>query len=123
MDVNEPNDGSTFEELGVIEPLTRAVRDVGYETPTSIQRKTIPVLLGGRDVIGQAPTGTGKTAAFALPILQKLDPDAPRGAGPGAYPHARVGNPSSRGRAHLCPLAGLRARAARLWWAADPETA
>ncbi len=75
MEAYEPNDGSTFEELGVIEPLTRAVRDVGYETPTSIQRKTIPVLIGGRDVIGQAPTGTGKTAAFALPILQKLDPN------------------------------------------------
>ena len=75
MEAYEPNDGSTFEELGVIEPLTRAVRDVGYETPTSIQRKTIPVLLGGRDVIGQAQTGTGKTAAFALPILQKLDPN------------------------------------------------
>ena len=75
MEAYEPNDGSTFEELGVIEPLTRAVRDLGYETPTSIQRKTIPVLISGRDVIGQAPTGTGKTAAFALPILQKLDPN------------------------------------------------
>jgi ATP-dependent RNA helicase DeaD len=69
-----PIDGGTFEELGVSEPLTRAVREVGYETPTSIQRRTIPLLLAGRDLIGQAPTGTGKTAAFALPILQKLDP-------------------------------------------------
>ena len=76
MAIDEPNNSSTFEELGVIEPLTRAVRDVGYETPTSIQRKTIPVLLAGRDVIGQAQTGTGKTAAFALPILQNLDPNA-----------------------------------------------
>jgi ATP-dependent RNA helicase DeaD len=76
MAIDEPNNSSTLEELGVIESLTRAVRDVGYETPTSIQRKTIPVLLAGRDVIGQAPTGTGKTAAFALPILQKLNPNA-----------------------------------------------
>jgi ATP-dependent RNA helicase DeaD len=76
MEIDEPNDSMAFEELGVIEPLARAVRDLGYETPTSIQRKTIPVLLGGRDVIGQAPTGTGKTAAFALPILQKLNPNA-----------------------------------------------
>jgi ATP-dependent RNA helicase DeaD len=67
-------DGDTFEELGLSEPLLLAVRELGYETPTSIQRKTIPVLLRGRDVIGQAPTGTGKTAAFALPILQGLDP-------------------------------------------------
>jgi ATP-dependent RNA helicase DeaD len=63
----------SFEELGIIDALTRAVKDVGYETPTPIQIKTIPILLSGRDVIGQAPTGTGKTAAFALPILQKLD--------------------------------------------------
>ena len=62
-----------FEELGIIEPLTRALKDVGYETPTPIQIRTIPVLISGRDVIGQAPTGTGKTAAFALPILQHLD--------------------------------------------------
>jgi ATP-dependent RNA helicase DeaD len=75
MASTEPVDTTTFEDLGVIEPLTRALRDVGYEMPTSIQRKTIPVLLAGRDVIGQAPTGTGKTAAFALPILQQLDPN------------------------------------------------
>ena len=49
MDIDDANDdGGAFEELGVSEPLTRAVRDVGYETPTSIQRKTIPVLLGAR---------------------------------------------------------------------------
>lgn len=63
----------TFEELGISEPVIRALRDVGYETPTPIQIKTIPILLSGQDVIGQAPTGTGKTAAFALPILQHLD--------------------------------------------------
>ncbi|MCC6457489.1 MAG: DEAD/DEAH box helicase [Caldilineaceae bacterium] len=63
----------SFDELGIIEPLIRAVKDVGYEMPTPIQIKTIPLLLAGRDVIGQAPTGTGKTAAFALPILQQLD--------------------------------------------------
>jgi ATP-dependent RNA helicase DeaD len=74
MGVNEPDNDGTFEELGVSEPLVRALHDVGYETPTAIQRRTIPVLLSGRDVIGQAPTGTGKTAAFSLPILQKLDP-------------------------------------------------
>jgi ATP-dependent RNA helicase DeaD len=51
----------------------KAIRDVGYEAPSPIQRKTIPLLLSGRDVVGQAQTGTGKTAAFALPILEKLD--------------------------------------------------
>lgn len=72
MPTDEMN-APSFEALGIIEPLTHAVKDVGYETPTPIQIKTIPTLLSGRDVIGQAPTGTGKTAAFALPILQKLD--------------------------------------------------
>src|SRR6186997_13857 len=50
-----------------------ALAAVGYETPTAIQERTIPVLLAGRDLIGQAQTGTGKTAAFALPILEKID--------------------------------------------------
>jgi ATP-dependent RNA helicase DeaD len=63
----------TFLELGLNEVMLTAVDRVGYETPTPVQRKTIPLLLDGRDVIAQAQTGTGKTAAFALPILQMLD--------------------------------------------------
>ncbi len=63
----------SFDSLGLSEPLRQTINDVGYEAPTPIQLKTIPLLLAGRDVIGQAQTGTGKTAAFALPILQKLD--------------------------------------------------
>jgi ATP-dependent RNA helicase DeaD len=64
---------TTFIDLGLIPPLLAALEDVGYEAPTAIQARTIPLLLAGRDVIGQAQTGTGKTAAFALPILQQLD--------------------------------------------------
>jgi ATP-dependent RNA helicase DeaD len=63
----------TFDQLGLSEPLLQAVNELGYDQPSPIQVKTIPLLLAGRDVIGQAQTGTGKTAAFALPILQKLD--------------------------------------------------
>src|SRR5512139_940612 len=63
----------TFESLGLAEPITRTLSELGYEAPTPIQRQTIPLLLQGRDVVGQAQTGTGKTAAFALPILQNLD--------------------------------------------------
>jgi ATP-dependent RNA helicase DeaD len=63
----------TFHDLALREPLIAALADVGYEAPTPIQQRTIPALLGGRDVIGQAQTGTGKTAAFALPILHGLD--------------------------------------------------
>ena len=63
----------TFADLGLGERVLRALADVGYETPTSVQSATIPVLLEGRDLIGKAQTGTGKTAAFALPILDRLD--------------------------------------------------
>jgi ATP-dependent RNA helicase DeaD len=64
---------TTFADLGLTPALLAAVTNVGYEAPTPIQARTIPALLAGRDVIGQAQTGTGKTAAFALPILQQLD--------------------------------------------------
>ncbi len=62
-----------FDELGLPAPLMRALDDVGYETPSAIQAMTIPHLLEGRDLLGQAQTGTGKTAAFALPLLARLD--------------------------------------------------
>ncbi len=61
-----------FTDLNLIEPLLRAVRAEGYESPTPIQERAIPHVLQGRDLIGVAQTGTGKTAAFALPILQRL---------------------------------------------------
>lgn len=64
---------TTFEDFGLGAPLLRAIAELGYNTPTPIQSAAIPVLLQGRDVLGQAQTGTGKTAAFALPLLQRLD--------------------------------------------------
>lgn len=64
---------STFEDLGLTKRVLDAVRKVGYESPSPIQSLTIPHILAGRDVIGQAQTGTGKTAAFALPILSNLE--------------------------------------------------
>ncbi|MGB4273036.1 MAG: DEAD/DEAH box helicase, partial [Propionicimonas sp.] len=63
----------TFDGLGLDERLLRTLHDVGYENPSPIQAATIPALLQGRHVVGLAQTGTGKTAAFALPILQRLD--------------------------------------------------
>ncbi len=63
----------TFRDLELGDAVLRALADVGYESPSPIQAETIPVLLSGKDVLGQAQTGTGKTAAFALPILSKLD--------------------------------------------------
>src|SRR4051794_34629954 len=64
--------GANFAELGLRPELIRALVGLGYEEPTPIQREAIPPLLEGRDLIGQAATGTGKTAAFALPMLQRL---------------------------------------------------
>ena len=73
-----PVTSTSFDSLGLIEPLLRAVLGAGYETPTPIQEQAIPHLLAGRDLLGCAQTGTGKTAAFALPILQRLTRDAAR---------------------------------------------
>jgi len=66
-----------FATLGLDPRLLEALTLLGYEEPTPVQRATIPLLLGGRDVLAMAATGTGKTAAFALPLLQRLDPSAP----------------------------------------------
>src|SRR3954470_4990660 len=68
---------TTFADLGLSEPILAALRDVGYEAPSPIQEQTIPLLLEGRDVIGQAQTGTGKTAAFGLPMIEFVDADDP----------------------------------------------
>jgi ATP-dependent RNA helicase RhlE len=65
----------SFEKLNLIEPILRALTKEGYTTPTPIQEQSIPVLLGRRDLLGCAQTGTGKTAAFAIPILQLLHND------------------------------------------------
>jgi ATP-dependent RNA helicase DeaD len=63
----------TFSDLNISAPVLKALKEVGYETPSPIQAATIPLLLANRDVLGQAQTGTGKTAAFALPILSRID--------------------------------------------------
>jgi ATP-dependent RNA helicase DeaD len=67
----------SFGDLGLSESTLHALRDVGYESPSPIQEQAIPSLLEGRDVIGQAQTGTGKTAAFGLPIMEYIDPAEP----------------------------------------------
>ena len=88
-----------FGTLGLIDRLVDAVSALGYEEPTPVQRETIPLLLAARDVLGQAATGTGKTAAFALPMLQRLAEDgapaqADRRSGAGA--DARAGDAGRR---------------------------
>ena len=76
----------SFAELGLAPELLRAVTEAGYTTPTPIQQQAIPVVLAGRDVMGGAQTGTGKTAGFALPILHKLLPQANTSPSPARHP-------------------------------------
>ncbi len=66
---------TTFADLGLKAPILEALTDLGYEKPSPIQAECIPHLLGGRDVLGMAQTGSGKTAAFSLPLLNNLDPE------------------------------------------------
>ncbi|MGO1594654.1 MAG: DEAD/DEAH box helicase, partial [Ancrocorticia sp.] len=68
----------TFSDLSLPDDLQQAVNDMGFVHPTAVQAKAIPLLLEGRDVVGVAQTGTGKTAAFGLPLLAHVDPDARR---------------------------------------------
>lgn len=70
---NDVSPSPSFRDLALIEPVLRALDDVGYETPSPIQAQVIPHMMQGKDVLGQAQTGTGKTAAFALPILSRID--------------------------------------------------
>ncbi|HEX3623755.1 MAG TPA: DEAD/DEAH box helicase [Acidimicrobiales bacterium] len=83
-DPNPPGDAPAFADLGLRPELVDALAALGYEEPTPIQREAIPPLLEGRDLLGQAATGTGKTAAFALPVLQRLAPAATRAKQPSA---------------------------------------
>ena len=68
---------TSFADLGLTDSTLGALRDVGYELPSPIQEQAIPPMLAGRDVIGQAQTGSGKTAAFGLPIIEYVDPTEP----------------------------------------------
>ncbi len=76
----------SFESLGLMPELLRAVREQGYETPTPIQTQAIPLVLQGRDLLARAQTGTGKTAGFTLPLLQRLAPQANTSASPARHP-------------------------------------
>src|SRR6201991_1518882 len=77
---------ATFDQFGLSADILKAIAEQGYTTPTPIQEKGIPVALAGRDVMGAAQTGTGKTASFSLPIIQRLLPQASTSASPARHP-------------------------------------
>ena len=101
-----------FTDLGLVETLLRALREEGYTTPTPIQAQSIPPLLQGRDLLGIAQTGTGKTAAFALPIIQRLLAN-PRRAEPG-YVRALVLAPTRELAAQIADSFRAYGRFARI---------
>ncbi len=84
LDDHSPGDGDGFGALGLRPELLTALDELGYEEPTPIQREAIEPMVAGRDLLGQAATGTGKTAAFALPILHHLDTSGPKSSAPTA---------------------------------------
>src|SRR5471032_140300 len=81
-----PGPVPTFDQFGLSPDILKAIKDSGYTTPTPIQEQAIPVVLAGRDVMGAAQTGTGKTASFSLPIIQRLLPQASTSASPARHP-------------------------------------
>ena len=92
---------TTFAELGLSAPVLAALEAVGYEQPSPIQEQGIPPLLAGHDIIGQAQTGSGKTAAFGLPIIEYVDPEPSRCPGARADADARALHPGHAGAARL----------------------
>jgi ATP-dependent RNA helicase RhlE len=84
----------SFDQLAIIEPILRALQKEGYSTPTRIQQEAIPEVLKGRDLLGCAQTGTGKTAAFSIPILQRLYASLPERASVGTKPRGLILTPT-----------------------------
>ena len=80
------NESVTFDSFGLHPDVLRALTESGYTKPTPIQAAAIPVVTAGRDVMGAAQTGTGKTAGFSLPIIHNLLPDANTSASPARHP-------------------------------------
>ena len=106
-----------------LESCSQTLDELGYEEPTPIQAQAIPELLGGHDVIGQAQTGSGKTAAFGLPLLDYIDPSERGDAGDRAHPDPRALHPGDAGDARLRRAPRRRRGRRRLRRRADPRAA
>ena len=99
----------SFDSLGLQAELLRALSDAGYTTPTPVQAQAIPLILQGRDILAGAQTGTGKTAGFTLPLLQRLYANMPDIPPAPRVPHARLSNPNSTRPFAVAPRRPLRA--------------
>jgi len=82
-----------FSELGLSEEILKAVQRLGFEQASPIQAEAIPVLMTGKDIVGQSQTGSGKTAAFAIPAIERMRSQGLRSSGLDPLPHPRVGHP------------------------------
>ena len=82
----------TFEEMCLDTRIMRAIAEMGFEQPSPIQAQSIPIAVEGKDMIGQARTGTGKTASFGIPMLQRINPKDQKFAGNRLVPNARTCN-------------------------------
>ena len=99
----------SFDSLGLRAELLRALSDAGYTTPTPVQAQSIPLILQGRDILAGAQTGTGKTAGFTLPLLQRLYANMPDIPPAPRVPHVRLSNPNSNRPFAVAPRRPLRA--------------
>ena len=86
-----------FEDLNLSKELRKAIENMGFEEATPIQSEAIPLILEGKDVIGQAQTGTGKTVAFGIPILEVVQPKKPQASGDHTLSYPRAGHTGGRG--------------------------
>lgn len=104
-----------FEELGLYPQLLRAIKEMGFEEATPIQSQAIPVVMSGVDVIGQAQTGTGKTASFGIPLLMKVDPNNKKNAGNRTFSDKRTGHPECGRNPETCKIYAWDQSASHLW--------
>ena len=74
MEIEKSATSKRFSDFGLSSEVLQAISNMGFEEPTPIQEKAIPIIMQGRDIIGQAQTGTGKTMAFGIPIIERIDP-------------------------------------------------
>ena len=112
-----------FEDFGLAEPVLKSVKELGYESPSPIQAEAIPIILQGRDLVGQAQTGTGKTAAFALPLPFKNKPKSQKSASVGVSANSRISNSGCRGLSRICIQFEEFSHSTNLWWSELYRTA